>query len=166
VGIGCKICDWKKELNDWDIKYLNLAKQISTWSKDPSTKVGSVCIGKKGQILSQGYNGFPRGIEDTEERLNTRETKYKYVVHSEMNCIFNACLTGISLQGATLYLYGLPPCAECAKGIVQVGIKHVCSQYPDPDDERWAESCQLADSIFHEAGVSQTVYNFEFDGIK
>ena len=78
--------DWDK----WDRQYMDLAKCIAKWSKDPSTKIGAVAIGDKGQVLSQGYNGFPRGIEDSPERLHIREEKYKYIVHAEMNCIFNA----------------------------------------------------------------------------
>ena len=85
--------DWDK----WDRQYMDLAKCIAEWSKDPSTKIGAVAIGDKGQVLSQGYNGFPRGIEDSPERLHIREEKYKYIVHAEMNCIFNASFNGVSL---------------------------------------------------------------------
>ena len=67
--------------NKWKGRYLELAKCVSTWSKDPSTQVGCVAIGSKGQVLAQGYNGFPRGIADSELRLNHRPTKYKYMVH-------------------------------------------------------------------------------------
>jgi len=110
---------------------MDLAKQISSWSLDPSTKVGAVVVGKNGQIVSQGYNGFPRGVKDSPERLNTREEKYKYVVHAEMNCIYNACRNGASLNDTTLYVYGLPVCSECAKGVVQVGIsKLLCNTQP------------------------------------
>ena len=70
----------------WDMRYMALAKEVSTWSKDPSTQVGTVAVGSKGQVLSQGYNGFPRGVDDDISRLEIRETKYKYVVHAEMNC--------------------------------------------------------------------------------
>ena len=59
--------------NKWDLRYLELAEHISTWSKDPSTKIGSIAIGKNGQVLSQGYNGFPRGVIDSTERLKDRE---------------------------------------------------------------------------------------------
>ena len=110
---------------EWNKRYMNLAKEVSTWSKDPSSQIGAVAIGSKGQVLSQGYNGFPRCIKDTEYRLNNREIKYKHVVHAEMNCIFNATYTGVSLDGASMYVYGLPICTECAKGIIQVGIKRV-----------------------------------------
>ena len=137
----------------WDNRFIDLAKQISTWSKDPSTKIGAVAVGSKGQILSQGYNGFPRGIADTEERYNDRPTKYKYVVHAEMNVIYNATYNGVSLDGATLYVYGLPVCSECAKGIIQVGIKRVVI-YTDSDvPEIWNEMYNLSWSMFIESGV-------------
>ena len=111
--------------NKWDKRYIGLAKEIAKWSKDPSKQIGAVAIGDKGQVLAQGYNGFPRGIEDTQERYDNREEKYKYVVHAEMNCIYNATYNGVSLEGATIYISGLPVCSECAKGLIQVGIKRV-----------------------------------------
>ena len=86
----------------WGDRYLHLAKEISTWSKDPSTKVGAVVIGDNGEVLSQGFNGFPRGIKDTSPRLKDREKKYKLVVHAEMNAIYNAGLNGVSLKGSTI----------------------------------------------------------------
>jgi len=73
----------------WQIRYLRLAQHISEWSKDPSTKVGAVAVGQHGQILSQGYNGFPRGVTDLEDRLEVRDSKYLYTIHAEMNCVFN-----------------------------------------------------------------------------
>ena len=94
----------------WGNRYTCLAKEISTWSKDPSTQVGAVVIGNNGEVLSQGYNGFPRGIKDTAARLKDRERKYNLVVHAEMNAIYNAGLNGVSLKGSTLYVYGLPVC--------------------------------------------------------
>ena len=88
-------------MTDWDARYLDLAENVSSWSKDPSRKIGAVAVGSKGQILSQGYNGFPRGIDDSIERYNDKETKYRYVVHAEMNVVYNATYNGISLDGAT-----------------------------------------------------------------
>ena len=117
-------------MNKWTRRYLDIAKEVGTWSKDPSKQIGAVAVGDKGQILSQGYNGFPRGVKYTDDRYNVREEKYKYVVHGEMNCIYNACNSGVSLNGATLYVTGLPVCSECAKGIIQVGIKKVVMEYP------------------------------------
>ena len=137
----------------WDQRYIDLAKHISSLSKDPSTKIGAVAIGKHGQILSTGYNGFPRKIDDLEERLNNRETKYKYTIHAEMNCIYNASLTGISLEGATLYVTGLPVCEKCALGIIQSGIKNVVMSFPKDLPENWNISGQMAVEMFMEAGV-------------
>lgn len=139
-------------MTSWDKKYIELAEHISEWSKDPSRKIGSVAVGSKGQILSQGYNGFPRGIEDSIERLSTREEKYKYVVHAEMNVIYNATYSGVSLDGSTLYVYGLPICSECAKGIIQTGIKRVVMKSDDTPN-RWNESFELTKHLFDEAGI-------------
>ena len=137
----------------WGDKYIKLAKQISTWSKDPSTQVGAVVIGKGGQVMTQGYNGFPRRVRDTEERWANKERKYELVVHAEMNAIYNASLTGVSLKGSTLYVYGLPICNECAKGIIQVGIRKVIATRPKEYNSEWDKSNKLAEKLFSEAEV-------------
>lgn len=139
-------------MNKWDKRYLDLAKEISSWSKDPSTKVGAVAIGNKGHVLSQGYNGFPRGIEDNEEILLNREAKYKLMVHAEQNCIYNATYNGISLKNSSLYVYGLQICNECAKAIIQVGISRVVMDKQQQED-RWKESMESAQKLFKESGV-------------
>lgn len=145
-------------MNKWTRRYLDVAKSVSTWSKDPSKQIGAVAVGDKGQILSQGYNGFPRGVKDTDNRYNVREEKYKYVVHGEMNCIYNACNSGVSLNGATLYVTGLPVCSECAKGIIQVGITKVVMEYPKDIPDNWKESMILTEQMFDEAGVVCMTY--------
>ena len=135
------IVDWDK----WDNQYMDLAKCIAKWSKDPSTKIGAVAIGDKGQVLSQGYNGFPRGIEDSPERLHVREEKYKYIVHAEMNCIFNASFNGVSLANSTMYICGLP-----------------CCSVTDLDGaERWKDSWNRSKAMFDEAGIK-----WQLNGIK
>lgn len=145
-------------MNKWAERYLALAKEVSKWSKDPSKKIGAIAVGSKGQVLSQGYNGFPRGIRDLDNRLNIREEKYKFVVHGEMNCIYNACNNGTSLDGATLYVYGLPVCSECAKGVIQVGIKKVVMQYED-SVPNWEESYKTTKLMFKEAGIVALRYD-------
>jgi len=140
------------QLSKWDERYLNLAKEISTWSKDPSTQVGAVTVGSKKEVLSQGFNGFPRGIDDTNIRYQDKITKYKFVVHAEMNAIYNATYSGTSLDGATLYVHGLPICSECAKGIIQVGIKRVIIQ-KSKELDNWNASVKLSKQMFDEAGV-------------
>ena len=141
----------------WGDRYINLAKEISTWSKDPSTKVGAVVIGNNGEVLSQGYNGFPRSIKDTPERLKDREKKYNLVVHAEMNAIYNASLNGVSLKGSTLYVYGLPICNECAKGVIQVGIDKVLATRPADYNKEWDESIKDAKALFKEAEVEYII---------
>ena len=141
----------------WGNRYTCLAKEISTWSKDPSTQVGAVVIGNNGEVLSQGYNGFPRGIKDTAARLKDRERKYNLVVHAEMNAIYNAGLNGVSLKGSTLYVYGLPVCNECAKGIIQVGIDKVIATRPVDYNEKWDDSIKDAKALFKEAEVDYII---------
>ena len=142
----------------WHKRYLDLAKEVSKWSKDPSRKIGAVAVGSKGQILSQGYNGFPRGIKDLNSRYENREQKYQLVVHAEMNVIYNATFSGVSLDGATLYVYGLPVCSECAKGIIQVGIKSVHIFIDQDVNIKWMESWNHTREMFSEAGVEFKVY--------
>lgn len=142
----------------WKIKYLDLAQHFSTWSKDPSSQIGAVAVGELGQILTQGYNGFPRGILDTPERLNHRETKYGLVVHAEMNCIYNAATLGINLSGAKLFIYGLPPCSACSLGIIQSGISevHIRPNYAKLTPE-WIEAFNKSADNFEEVGIYWSV---------
>ena len=141
----------------WGDRYIHLAKEISTWSKDPSTQVGAVVIGNNGEVLSQGYNGFPRSIKDTPQRLKDRGKKYNLVVHAEMNAIYNASLNGVSLKGSTLYVYGLPICNECAKGVIQVGIDKVIATRPADYNKEWDESIKDAKALFKEAEVEYII---------
>ena len=138
--------------NNWDIRYLELAEQVSSWSKDPSRQIGAVAVGTKGQVLAQGYNGFPRGIKDSPIRYNDREMKYKFVVHAEQNVIYNATYNGVSLDGATLYVWGLPVCSDCAKGVIQTGIKRVVMPSQEIPDH-WVDSWALTQLLLNEANI-------------
>lgn len=109
---------------------MNVAKEISTWSKDPSSKIGAVIVNDEKRILSTGYNGFPRGITDSDKRLNNRGVKYNYIIHGEMNALLNALYNGISVRDATMYVYGLPICPDCTKSVIQSGITTVVVQHP------------------------------------
>tara|TARA_R110002153_G_scaffold132597_2_gene281637 strand:- start:10663 stop:11082 length:420 start_codon:yes stop_codon:yes gene_type:complete len=133
---------------NWDNRFLELAQHVAEWSKDPSTKVGAVIVDEKRRVISTGYNGFPRGVEDHEWRLNDRPTKYSYVVHAELNAILAAPL---SVEGATIYVTH-QPCCGCAKAIIQAGIVMVIS----PKQGRittWADDQQLAWEMLKEADV-------------
>ena len=142
-------------INKWYKRYLRLAAEVATWSKDPNTQVGAVVVGSKGQILSQGYNGFPRGISDSNKRLNDRDIKLSFIVHAEMNAIYNATYSGVSLDGATIFIHGLPACSECAKGIIQVGIKRVIvSKQCIENKPHWNDSWNKSKAMFAEAGIA------------
>lgn len=111
---------------NWDMRFLDLAAHVAQWSKDPSTKVGAVIVNDDKQVLSLGYNGFPRGVEDRVSRYSDRQTKLLFVAHAERNALDNAY---VDVRGATMYTT-LCPCNECAKSIVQKGIKRVVSYSP------------------------------------
>jgi dCMP deaminase len=140
--------------NKWNKRYLDLARDIAQWSKDPSTQCGAVVIGESGQVLSQGYNGFPRGMDDSDKLYNNRETKYDRIVHAEMNAIYNCAHNGVSLKDATMYVHGLPCCHECSKAIIQVGIKEVVMG--EASNIRWNDSCGKGMDYLKEAGVKIT----------
>jgi dCMP deaminase len=148
-------------MNKWTDRYLEMAKLVSTWSKDPSSKIGAVVVGENGQILTQGYNGFARGIKDTYNRLSNREEKYSHIIHAEMNCIYNASLSGTSLKNGHLYVYGLPVCHLCAPGIIQVGINKIVMQYDPNKPGNWGESGRLARERFKEAGIPHFALDLE-----
>ncbi len=98
-----------------------------------------------------GFNGFPAGVEDSQERLDDRETKYEMVVHAEQNALMFA---GDRVEGGTIYVHPLPPCARCAVMIIQAGIKGVVCDQPDFDHQRWGEAAKIADTLFREAGLA------------
>jgi dCMP deaminase len=137
---------------DWDQRFLELAQQVATWSKDPSTKVGSVIVDAKRRVLAVGYNGFPRGVQDDPATLANRDQKLALTVHSEMNAILNSGAMS-RLEGATLYAT-LYPCNECAKAIVQAGITRVVTY--KADNVRWKVAHEIASDIFSQAGVEVT----------
>jgi len=135
-------------LRDWA---LGMAKHTAKLSKDPSTKVGAVIFDPKRRIVSAGYNGFARGVNDTPERLDDRSVKYRLVLHAEKNAIMFATAP---LDGCTIVVTH-PCCAQCAAMVIQSGIKHVI--WPRPDAafvSRWAEDMALTNMQFAEAGVT------------
>ena len=134
-------------MTDWHKRFLDLCEHVATWSKDPSTKLGSVIVDDKKRILSVGYNGFPRGVSDHEERYNDRPTKYLFVAHAERNALDNAPMM---VDNCTMYVT-LLPCNECAKSIIQKGITTVVTYRPERKDTfNW--NATLA--MFDEAGVN------------
>jgi len=138
--------------NKWDLRFLHLASHISDWSKDPSTKVGCVVVGSDREIRSTGFNGFPRGIKDTSERLDDREQKYPLICHAEENAIMHAARVGVSLKGCVAYVTW-PPCTRCARSLIQAGVVEVV--FPEDIDvpERWVADFDMSMSMMKEAGL-------------
>ena len=135
----------------WEEYFLNIAKASASLSKDPSSILGAVAV-RNGTILSTGFNGFPRGVHDLPERYADRETKLKYIVHAEENCILNAGREGVSLMGAVMYVDGIATCSACAKSVIQSGIDYVVMRYK-PMKSHWAAEFELTKQMFSEAGV-------------
>lgn len=137
----------------WNYRFLNLAKYVSEWSKDPSTKVGAVIADSDYRVVSLGYNGFPRGIAD-DGRLVHRNDKYKIIVHAERNAIL---FSQRSLAGCRLYTWPILTCSQCAAMIIQTGIIEVVSIQPDLEVfERWKFDLQLAERMYKEVGLRVT----------
>ena len=136
----------------WDMRFIELARHISGWSKDPSTKVGCVVVGEDREIRSTGFNGFPRGIDDDPERLADREKKYPLICHAEENAIMHAARIGVSLKDSTAYVTW-PPCSRCARSLIQAGIREVVYSSSEEIPERWIEDFEISTSMLAEANV-------------
>lgn len=144
----------------WIPRYLNDARHFAQYSRDPSSKIGAVAIGRYGQVLSRGWNDFPRRVGNSPERYLDRDLKLKLVVHAEQNCVYNACLNGVSLDGADLYVDGLPTCSDCAKAVIQTGVKRVIMRHPRElrNPEYWENEFNLSKMMFEESGVKWCRY--------
>ena len=138
----------------WNTRFMIQAQVISTYSKDKSTKVGCVIASPRKEILSMGYNGFPRGVNDEIPARQERPTKYEFVVHAEENAILNGCRNGTRLEGGILYVT-MPPCTRCAGSIIQSGIKEVI--YLEPEIQKqipgWRDTLDISFIMFDEAGI-------------
>ena len=146
----------------WDRHFLQLCQDHARMSKDPSTRVGAVIVGPDGELRSAGFNGFPRGIADTPERLYDRDMKLRLIVHAEMNAVLAAARVGIPLKGCTLYLaatdlagnvWGGPPCSRCTVEFIQAGITEVVSFPPKAVPSKWHAELVLARTLLDEAGI-------------
>lgn len=137
---------------DWDRRFMALAQHVGTWSKDRSTRVGCVIVGPGNEVRSLGYNGFPRGLDDDMEERHVRPAKYKWTEHAERNAIYNAARLGISIDECKMYLPWFP-CMDCARAIVQSGIRTLIAFPPDLQHSQWGEDFRLALELLEEAGV-------------
>lgn len=133
----------------WDRWFLGLCEYTASASKDPSTKVGSVIVRPDRTVASVGYNGFPRGVEDSPALLGDRAQKYPRMVHAEMNAILAA---HERLAGYTLYVHPFWPCPSCAGAIIQAGIKRVVTQR-GVIPEQWREPFEISLDMLKQASV-------------
>jgi dCMP deaminase len=140
-----------RPLCHWDSRFIRIAHEVQSWSKDPSTTVGCVII-KDRRIIASGYNGLPANLSDSLERYHDREFKLAAVVHAEINAIFNAAKNGTTTEGATIYVTW-PPCTQCASALIQAGISEVVCPDPKDSPKRWAANFLLANKLLQEAGV-------------
>ena len=136
----------------WDMRFLDLATHISEWSKDPSTKVGCVVVGPGREIRSTGFNGFPRGILDSDDRLTDRDLKYPLICHAEENAIMHAARIGLALKGCTAYVTW-PPCTRCARSLIQAGISEIVIPSGLEIPDRWKTDFETSMGLLREAEV-------------
>ena len=149
----------------WVEYFRNLAHQVKLKSKDERTQIGAVIVGKDKEIVSTGYNSFPRGIKDNIRDRQERPEKYFWFEHGERNAIYNAARIGVSTKGCTMYLSCGVPCSDCARGIINAGITRIfCERGGGAKGIKWAESAERSWQMFEEAGVSVQFYDDEFYG--
>ena len=147
----------------WVEYFRNLAHQVKLKSKDEKTQIGAIIVGKDKEIVSTGYNSFPRGIDDTHKSRQERPEKYFWFEHGERNAIYNAARIGVSTKGCTMYLSCGVPCSDCARGIINAGIVRIfCERGGGAKGPKWAESAERSWMMFDEAGVEVNFYDDDF----
>jgi dCMP deaminase len=144
-------------LTHWDHRFLRIAHEVQSWSKDPSTKCGCVLVRER-RIISTGYNGLPSSLSDKLDRYTDRDFKLSVIIHAEKNALFNAAKNGATTEGSTLYVTW-PPCSQCASAVTQAGVSTVVCPDPNSGPERWVENFTLANDLLYEAGVKVLYYS-------
>jgi dCMP deaminase len=140
---------------EWEDYFMSMAYFVATKSKDERTHIGAVVVGPDNEIKSTGYNSFVRGLNDNVAGRQEKPEKYFWFEHAERNAIYNATLIGSSLKESKMYTNGIP-CMDCARGIVQSGIKEVIV------DKFWDDGNQ-GDDLEHS---KRTLQMFEETGVK
>ena len=135
-----------------DIQLLNLARHVGEWSRDRSKKVGAVITDKTGAVRAIGYNGFPKGASEENDSRHERPAKYLWTEHAERNAIYEAARIGISLDGCTMYVPWFP-CMDCARALVQAGMKRLVAIRPDVNDEQWGGHFSAALELLMEVDI-------------
>lgn len=139
------------ETQKWDKRFLDQAKLIASWSKDPSTQTGAVIVRPDHSIVSSGYNGFPKSMPDSLALYANRDEKYSRIVHCEMNA---ALFARQDLHGCTLYTYPFISCDRCFVHMLQVGIvRFVAPKATEEQLTRWGAAFERVRGYAKEAGV-------------
>jgi dCMP deaminase len=144
-------------MENWDRKFIKLSKHISDWSKDKNKKVGAVIVDSDNIVLSVGYNGIPRGCDDTNECRYERPTKYLFTEHAERNAIYHAARHGVSLKDCKMYVT-LFPCADCARAMIQSGITKIIAPEPNLNHEVWGDHFKAAIQMMEEAKIEMILF--------
>lgn len=145
---------------NWIEYFLNIAENVKLKSKDESTQIGAVIVGTDNEVLSTGYNSFPRGIDDNVKERQERPEKYFWVVHAELNAILNAARVGTKLKGSTIYLTSGLPCSNCARAIINAGVekvycKRVCTT---KNKDKWDKEQDVTRVMFEETNIKVEYY--------
>ncbi len=148
--LGTPTLDEKDHL--WDSRFIQRARDISLWSKDPSTKCGAVIVSPlTHRVVGEGYNGFPQGMSDAPELYANRKVKYQRIIHCEMNAVLDA---GRQSAGCTLYTWPCISCDRCSPHMIQVGIKRAVAPLPSADMySRWGEGIEITRANYKEVGI-------------
>ena len=148
----------------WVEYFRKLAHTVKLKSKDKNTQIGAIIVGKDKEIISTGYNSFPRGINDEIPSRQERPEKYFWFEHAERNAIYNAARIGVSTDGTTMYLNCGIPCADCTRGIINAGIVRIFCERGEygAKGTKWEESAERSWDMLEEAGVEVCFYDNEF----
>ena len=143
----------------WDLRFLQLANQISTWSKDPSTKTGAVIVRPDRSICSVGFNGFPKNMDDRQDWYINREEKYSRIVHCEINALIHSYEP---VSSYTLYTYPFACCDRCVVQMMQAGIsRFVFPKCPRHLEDRWGRFLDKTKKYLRESDISFSEYDLE-----
>ena len=139
---------------NWDEYFYEMANLVATKSKDTSTQIGAVIVGPDNEIRSTGYNSFPKGLNDDLEERQERPEKYYWIEHAERNALYNAAKIGVSTKDCTMYLNCGVPCCDCARGIINSGLKRIYICEKDiTKSSHWLEHSKRSMVMFEESGV-------------
>jgi len=139
---------------EWIDYFVEIADVVRTKSKDKHTKVGAIIVGEDNEIVSTGYNSFPRGLNDNLSERFERPEKYYWMSHAEENAIVNAARIGVSTKNCKMFIVGGFPCTSCARKIINAGIKEIYVPSPSKDElknkQKWDEETSRSLQMFKE----------------